>query len=260
MFAILFTVTIYIGIILILRCICKNHISARLRYALWLLVAVKLLVFPVPNVEGYFSILGLVADGEGQALLGEEISEEALIAAEMSGQASEASQEEIAANGNLWGTGNQTGDEMAVSGIDSGTKEDFVDAGGNGFSKWERRQQILKLRLQNYVKNVWKAPVWIIFVWGAGSFVCALLIVVYHLRLKYYLQKKRVEPEWGKLFPKEKEGEKIEEKATEMTGPGMEEAAVRYKKYPAVYSIEGLPTPCLFGKSIYIPSRLAEDE
>ena len=36
MFEMLFTVTFFTGFIILLRCVCKNHISAGLRYAIWL--------------------------------------------------------------------------------------------------------------------------------------------------------------------------------------------------------------------------------
>lgn len=240
MFKILFTTTFFIGFVMLLRCFCKNHISARLQYALWILVAVKLLVFPMPSVEGYFSILSLVANGMDRAVSEERFTGEDLAASETNGQASESLQGEVAANGNLWGTDGQTGEGMLVNGTDSGTEPEFVNVGENGFSKWKRRQQILKLRLQNYVENVWKAPVWVALAWGTGSLICTLLMAIYHLRLRSYLRKNRVELENGRLFSEER------------AGSG--------KNLLAVYSIEGLPTPCLFGKSVYIPARLAEDD
>ena len=63
MYNILFTTTFFICIVLLLRAAFRRHISARLQYAVCLLVAVKLLVFPVPEAEGEVSIVRLVTLG-----------------------------------------------------------------------------------------------------------------------------------------------------------------------------------------------------
>jgi len=227
MFEMLFTITFFIGFIILLRCICKNHISARLQYAIWILVAVKLLIFPMPDIEGYFSVLGLVAGEDGGIFSEEEISGEALDKAQANGMAGETGQEATAENGNLWGADGQTGDGAIAGGTDSGTEPEYPGVGESGFSKWERRLQIMRLRLQRYAENVLKVPVWFIAVLGAGSVVCALVMLVYHLRLGIYLRKNRIEAQ---------------------------------KEPLKVYSVAGLPTPCLFGRKIYIPARLAEDK
>ena len=73
MYNILFTTTFFICIVLLLRVVFRRHISARLQYAIWLLVAAKLLVFPVPDVEGEFSVLGLVAQDSQEEICGEYI-------------------------------------------------------------------------------------------------------------------------------------------------------------------------------------------
>ncbi len=227
MFEMLFTVTFFTGFIILLRCVCKNHISAGLRYAIWFLVAVKLLVFPMPKIEGNFSVLGLVADGGDRSFTTEEISEEALQEAEGNGFASENRQRDAGSNGNPGNTGGVNGAGAMISGTDTGTASEYVDIEGKwglGSGRWF---QIMGLRLQRYIQNVWKAPMWSVLIWGTGSVVCALWMAVYHFRLGSYLRKKRV---------------------MLATGPF------------AVYSVEGLPTPCLFGKSIYIPAGLAEDE
>lgn len=47
--------SIFIVIIMLFRKLCRNKISMRLQYALWLLVALRLLVFPIPRVESDLS-------------------------------------------------------------------------------------------------------------------------------------------------------------------------------------------------------------
>ena len=212
MFEMLFTVTVFTGFMIVLRCVFKNHISAGVRYGLWLLVAIKLLVFPIPKVEGNFSVLGLVPYGEDRAPAAEEISGEALREAEMSGYAEETQSGVTVGDGNLWNADGQTGAGSAVSGTDAGTAPEYV-----------------KIR---------KAPVGLLFVWAAGSVVCAAVMMIYHFRLKSYLRINRV---------------KLREENLTDRSAGPE------RERPAVYSVKGLPTPCLFGGSIYVPAGIAED-
>lgn len=51
--------SVFILIVILLRCLCHKHISMRLQYMLWLLVAIKLLIFPVPWIESNFSIFNI---------------------------------------------------------------------------------------------------------------------------------------------------------------------------------------------------------
>ena len=101
MFGIMFTVTFFIGIVLLLRTVFKKRISARLQYGLWFLVVVKLLVFPMPDAEGDFSVLGLVAQDRQERqerLSGEGISAEEFAAEQAGGTA----QEKETVNESLW--------------------------------------------------------------------------------------------------------------------------------------------------------------
>ncbi len=59
MWEIAITTSVLILLVLGLRGVCRGHISMRLQYGMWLLVAVKLLVFPVPWIESDFSVLKL---------------------------------------------------------------------------------------------------------------------------------------------------------------------------------------------------------
>lgn len=231
MFEILFTVTLFTGFIILLRCISKKYISAGLRYAIWLLVVVKLLVFPVPALESRFSVLGLVPDGGDKSLLTEEISREELREAEMSGMA-----DEKGADGNLQGTKVQAGERTMSGGTDTGTAPEYLESGERGISNPGQWLQITGYYLQRYIKNELKVPVWLIVIWGAGSVLCAFWLAANHFRLERYLRKKRV-----------------------MLADGERDQRMEGLDSFVIYSVEGLSTPCLFGRSIYIPSRLAED-
>lgn len=229
MFELFFTVTFFTGFMILLRCVCKKYISVGLRYALWFLVAVKLLVFPVPAIEGRFSVLGFVPDGRDESLLTKEISKEELREAEISGLA-----EEKDADGNPLGAGAQAGEGATPVGTDTGSIPEYLEIGERGIPNPGRWLQIAGYHLQRYIKNVLKMPVWLVLIWGAGSAVCVLLMAVYHFRLESFLRKKRIALEGGE--------------------------SVKRIAPLAAYSVEGLSTPCLFGRSIYIPAGLAEDE
>lgn len=64
MWELIITSSIFILLVLLLRALCRGHISMRLQYGLWLLVAVKLLIFPVPWVESEISVLNLLGEAK----------------------------------------------------------------------------------------------------------------------------------------------------------------------------------------------------
>lgn len=233
MFKILYTVTIFIGIIILLRALCKNRISARLQYALWLLVAVKLLAFPMPNVEGDFSVLGIIAGAGQEELTGMTNSKEELLTAEENGLTATETQAGGTGNGALWSQGQMVA-EGTVPGTDTGAAPEYIGPAKGGLSGFGRWWDRTVLRLGAYVENVLKVPVWLVWILCAGSLLCAAWMVWHHVRLYRYLRRKRVP-----LY------------APQENGAGRERTSL--------YSVEGLPTPCLFGRSIYIPADLAGD-
>ena len=240
MYKILFTTTFYICIILLLRFAFRRHISAWLQYAIWLLVAVKLLVFPMPDLEGEFSVLGLVAQDSQEELSGEYISAEELAAAQADGMVQEKAQSGQMEAGNLWADNSQAAAGNDIAGTDTGVTPEYVEIGGKGASGMERWYRMTKLRLTHYVETVLKVPVWFVEMLAAGSILCGAWMTVYHVRLGRYLRRRRL------ALP-----ETVLEKAAGLSAGK--------RKLFRIYSVEGLPTPCLFGRSIYIPASLAEN-
>lgn len=51
--------SVFILLVILLRQLCRKYISKRIQYMLWLLVAVKLLIFPVPWLESTISIFNI---------------------------------------------------------------------------------------------------------------------------------------------------------------------------------------------------------
>lgn len=269
MFAILFTVTFFISVILLLRAAFQKHISARLQYAVWLLVAVKLLVFPMPDVEGDFSVLGLVAQDRQEGLSGDRISAEELAAAQESGMAQEEAQSGQAA-GNLWTDSSQMSGNGNAAGTDTGAASVYIGTDGKGASGLMRWCRMTKLRLLHYAETVLKAPVWAVPVLAAGSLLCAVWMTVYHVRLGRHLRRRRVAlpvtwPERsGELWEEMRLGgqvcgENISGTEEDRTLFKESKWSVGKRRLFRIYSVEGLPTPCLFGRSIYVPANLAEN-
>lgn len=250
MFKILYTVTIFIGIVILLRAVCKDRISARLQYAIWLLVAVKLLVFPMPNVAGEFSVLGFVAGTEREQA-SRELSAEELQKAEESGLAEEAAQKEEGADGSLWNNG-QGADGEIVPGTDTGAAAEYIGPESGSVSGFGRWRQKMSLRLRHYVEEVLRMPVWLAGILCTGSVVCAAWMTGYHVRLGRYLKRRRA------ALPGEFTGREAAWQEDVGTHPAVKDGG-RNRKGFALYSVEGLPTPCLFGRDIYVPAQYAED-
>lgn len=252
MLAILFTITVFLAFVILLRGICRNHISARLQYAVWLLVVVKLLVFPVPNIEGNFSVLRLVPglqeiylDGEGLSENKEtdknvQMAAESTLTIEEKGTA-----ENNPANGIDTAAGTDKNTETAfIEGMDNSGSKASADSANASSEKMSKIPWTV--RLQHFAADTLHVPFWMFMVMAAGSVLSAIYITGCHLRLRNYL-KKNGKPltevsEIRELFPERRNGE-----------------WAGRKPLPA-YRIKGLPTPCLFGRTIYIPERLSEDK
>lgn len=240
MFNILFTTTSFICIVLLLRFLCKKHISARLQYAIWLFVAVKLLVFPVPNVEGEFSVLGLVEQGRQEGISREETSAEEPVGSQTGGMAQGEADSGQKSHGTLWAAEGQGAGGSNVAGTDTGVTPQYLGDDGRGVTGLRSRYQMTKLRLLHGVETVLKVPVWSVGVLAAGSLVCALWMAAYYVRVGRYLRRRRVA---------------VPDFRTE----GSEILSAGARRLFRIYSVEGLPTPCLFGRSIYVPANVAEN-
>lgn len=229
MFAIMFTVTFLILFVILLRVIFKQHISARLQYGIWLFVAVKLLIFPLPDVEGDFSVLGLAAEGRQEWFLGEAVSE----GGEGAAEAGKMAQEEMPGGSewNPWAADDQAAGKSGAVSTEMDMMPEYMGTGGKGLSGVARWCRMTRLGLRHYAETVLKMPIWFAGMLGAGSILCAVWMLIYHVRLRKYLKRKRVA-------------------VSEAGRKGMFR----------VYAVEGLPTPCLLGRSIYIPAGLAENE
>lgn len=177
------TSSVLILSILLLRWLCRGKISQRLWYAVWLLVAAKLLTAPfTAGISSPFSVMNLFDMEKLQGVLEQE--------------------ETIAAEGE--------------SGIDA--REEYLNA------KEAQKPQMDEAAAWNKNRTDLLRLVWYI---GAGVFG----VGVTGYNLVYYLSLRR-----------------------------------RRILYDTVdnelscYLVEGLPSPCLFGKSIYLPVHVVRDK
>lgn len=81
--------TLFILLVIVLRKMFGNHVSKRLQYALWLLVAVKLLIFPIPWIESEISIFNITDKVE--LVVGENIQNASVTQVQMQEQSEEKS-------------------------------------------------------------------------------------------------------------------------------------------------------------------------
>lgn len=223
MVTMIITTTIFLLLILLIRAVFQKKMSARIQYALWLLAAVKLLIFPVPFIESNFSVMNLfesviekenTLDGQiaGGLLTGEQSEDHLNDTAESAdmegnklvgnnGQEENGQQQVLSTNGDLEGQKEQNGlqNDQSQQGLWSG--------------KWTTPQVMEVL----------------FYIWAAGSIIVLFYMAIVNGRLYVSLKKNRI------LFDE-----------VDSSVP--------------VYLVEGLPTPCLYGRTIYIPAELADQE
>lgn len=185
--------SLFIVIIMLFRKLCRNRISMRLQYALWLLVALRLLVFPMPSVESDLSWMQYLQRYE------EVVTQSA-------------TQVKIP----------YLSEVTAVSSTVSTT------------ALSEENQETVVQTPQQVVKRSWEVSsvplLWVIGeIIRLGWLVMFVFFVGYNIMFVRYLHKNRIPYEGCKARLK-------------------------------VYLVEHLPSPCLYGKSIYITPDVTTDE
>lgn len=185
--------SIFIVIIMLFRRLCRNKISMRLQYALWLLVALRLLVFPIPRVESDLSWMQYLQRYE-------------------EGMTQNATQIKIP----------YLSEVTTVSSTVSTTV------------LTQENQETVAQTPQQVVKRSWEASsvplLWVIGeIIRLGWLVMFVFFAGYNIMFVRYLHKNRMPYEGCKARLK-------------------------------VYLVEHLPSPCLYGKAIYITPDVTTDE
>lgn len=210
-----FTTSLFILAFLLLRTAVRNKISMRLQYALWLFVAVKLLVFPVPRMESFLSVwqISEIWEDRQQEFHGK--------AAEAAGFLQIKQQKE-----SVEGDGHR---ELQVQ--SSGEKQlngDKDSAGRNlkpNDGLFNKEAEIPRMRTVQK-KNMYNICAGVA---AAGSLFMFFCFLLENLRFAGCLRRQR--------------------------------SRFKQEDFPLpVYLVKGLPSPCLYGKAVYLSPEMAGDE
>lgn len=231
---IIITSSVLIIMIFILRRLTMGKISMRLRYALWLLAAARL-VLPVSVGNSPISVMNLMPDGQSR-------TEAAAYAADSrQGQKEEETPTDIDASS---GVDAQKAEPSAVNEAgttapqnnlsenmqqqeNSGAIDGLLAGEKNAFESGE----VLKTKDLRSL---------LLCVWLAGALSVAGYMSFHQLRFIFYLKRNRKEVSPEKLPKGWKERLK--------------------KRGISVYRVKSLPSPCLVGKSVYISPAAMENE
>lgn len=256
--AVLISTSVLILFVILLRAVCHRYISQRLQYALWLLVALKLLLFPVPHLQSAISFFylqdllvssfakeadadtqsGSEADSDagddGYAVQFEDLSR---LREQMQSQSGDGQQAEFQSRGGMWAEF-QRQDGQRQDGAQGEHTYSVQSAARSGKTSSDRSALSA---IQDIVSGrFWSSGSWLSILLGLtgviGSVILAVIWVMNNHRFRAYLKKNR----------------------KPVTGIDPEQQLFHAKL--GVYVAEQLPSPCLFGKAIYITPDCLLDE
>lgn len=221
------TSSILILAILLIRFLVKGKINPCIQYALWLLVVIRL-VLPVPLWNSRFSIMNLFPAvlSDGVTEVGEYNRSDVLTGEsdynqfDMATEASEYNRSDVVTGGN----------EHNQSGAAAGASEYNQSSMAAGGSVYTHSGTVYALnKVYMYIGKL------LPFIWIAGILITGGYMLFYQRKWKRYLNENRI-PLDGL--------------------DGME----KYRGNLSVYTVEGLPSPCLSGRSIYLTDKMAENK
>lgn len=215
------TSSVLIVVVLILRRLCRGKISLCLQYGIWLIVAVKLLLVPVPFWESPFSIMNLVGMEAETSLSAENAAESGVPGTDTNTESTYVFAEPEAARKYI-------GEEkIIVESIHSFTPEETQ----HSFTSTEKGNLEISHGSQKFLRDFLSAFPFLVYV---NAFLLAAWMVFYNIRFYHKLRSARI------LYEEKEDGED--------------------NKKPKIYLVEELKTPCLYGMSIYLPIDTPKDE
>ncbi len=238
LYSFLFTSSVFIIAVVLLRALLQNKISMRVQYALWAFVAVKLLIVPVPQIESVLSIQRLsepwIYKLNNQNNNRSNVPQQGL--AGVSGQG----QQDVSGNAGWKNTSGYPADGTSQTG--SSRADSRQQYGGSQLeqkdtAKITKVKSVFSWDLEKIIQfltdvsKMDQAAVMqlLVFTAGAGSIVLFLYFLIENIRFMAYLKRRRV-------------------RYLGNSGP------------LPVYLAEGLPSPCLYGRAVYITPNLSVDE
>ena len=220
------TSCILIGLVLAIRALFGKYISKRIQYALWLLVAIKLIIFPIPWVESSLAIF----DGGAEVSFFEK--EELYPSLEASVIAVQTQTVEYIANSKPGQVTPFSKEPQVNENVGTAQNEQIYET-SQPAQPAEQANDVLPPKAQSGFN--WLILIVVAEVSGAAAAI--IYMAYYNLKFRKYLIDNRVSVDVSNtLF----------ENGREVTIP--------------VYSVEGLPSPCLFGNAIYVSDSIVEEK
>ena len=230
---ILISATVLILIIMILRSVTKGKISMRFRYALWLVVALRLMI-PVSFGSSSFSVMNLALKGlDYTGRMAETVWTQRQVEACKDGGTGEAG--EAAEGGmNAAGSVGMTDEHRQI--LNGGNAYPYVSDPGTAVLPDGNTG---KQNLPGYnlmVMTVIRFRLMVI--WGIGMLVTGGYLLICHIRFVRFLRRMRREVPAAKL--PEAWSRRIEV----------------WRMH--IYVVKGLPSPCLVGRDIYMEPQMLQ--
>ncbi len=204
LYSFIITSSILILAVIWLRALFLRKISMRLQYAMWLFVAVKLLVCPVPYLESFLSVQNLLEPLESRIVQMQQA------AGRRQDDSTDSAQKD-----------HRTAQKQDNAQMQQ--KEERQDSGGLSRQKKRFGTGVYLEFMDSKTERIFVCAA------GAGSLFLFLYFLAGNIRFAMYLHRKRIR--WA-----------------ENSCP------------LPVYFAEGLPSPCLYGKAVYLTPELASDE
>lgn len=188
-----FISSIFILLVVFFRMVFRGKISMRLQYALWLFVAINLLLIPIPKVESVLSVQNFI-DLHTSKQTTQEVKEQEKKTADITFLTQQGASQN-----------NQN-------------KEQGIGESKENTLKQEEPEKV-KMPLTSLVARIAVM----------GSVIMLLYVLFYNLRFNSFLHRQRM---------------------------GFE----GYSSKLSIYLVEGLPSPCLYGRGIYITPEVTTNE
>ncbi len=219
---IVITSSVLITAVLLIRFLARGKISPILQYALWLPVALRLMI-PIPLWNSSISILNFLPE----SLMWENSNVDNDMAVADVSDSGAGIQADNMAGGSM-----PTGGNAAAGGTTAGTVAVFIPENTGNAENAESDTTAFSLNGQRSGSIAVDGSTVLTVIWLAGIVCVGGYMVFYQIKWKKYLR----------------------ENARPLKG------RKKYRNKLSVYTVKGLPSPCLCGRRIYLTKEMASDE